>query len=92
MLSRTSFIFEGKSSDYFDIFIGHIGNPGVVTDALYTADIVESRIPSQIKPVYFGLDRNKAIQREVILCSDKYLPRESIDEIMDWLTYSTTGY
>lgn len=92
MLYQTSFTFEGQSSDDFNIFIGHIGDPGTVTDALYTADIVESRIPSQIQPVFFGLDKNKAITREIILCSDEYLSREKIDEIVAWLTCSKPGY
>ena len=92
MLNCRSFTFEGQSSEDFDIFIGYIGDPSVVNDHLYTADIVETRIPSQIRPIYFGQDKNKAVERDMTLCSDHYLTREEIDAIFAWLTCSTNGY
>jgi hypothetical protein len=92
LLNCKNFTFEGQSSADFDIFLGHIGDPGTVTDALYDAEIVEERIPSQISPIFFGLDVNKPVTRQMVLCSNDYLSREKIDEIFQWLTCSTAGY
>lgn len=92
MLNCRNFSFEGHSAEDYNVFLAYIGDPGVTTDSLYTAEIVETRIPSQVKPIFFGLNHNQPIERELTICSEEYLTREQIDEIVQWLTCSTTGY
>ncbi|MGF6375126.1 hypothetical protein M2140_000160 [Clostridiales Family XIII bacterium PM5-7] len=90
MISATSFVFDGISSEDYDIMIYYIGDPGVVEDHLWETSIDETRINSRYDPHHFGMNINRAVTRQVTFGSKNYIEREDVERIADWLTSHNT--
>ncbi|WP_251615169.1 phage tail domain-containing protein [Senimuribacter intestinalis] len=90
MFTAKSFTYDGKSSDDFGLQVYYLDNQAVTEDPIWESEIAETRLASQIAPLFFGLNVNKPLTWSFVVGSMNTLEREQIDEIMDWLTSSDT--
>lgn len=86
MLTATTFTYAGVNSDEYDLMIYWIGDPGTVDEGVWTVDIEEERIPLRTDPILLGLNANQPLEYEMIIGSRDYIDRETVEQILDWLT------
>lgn len=91
MLTATSFIYDGISSEDFDLMIYYIGDPGVVEEDVWSVEVEEERIPLRQDPFFYGINSNNPTTRELTIGSKTYIDRETVEQILSWLT-SHNGY
>lgn len=90
MLTATTFTYAGVNSDEYDLMIYWIGDPGTVDETVWTVDIEEERIPLRTDPILLGLNANQPLEFEMIVGSKNYIDRETVEQILDWLTSHET--
>lgn len=90
MLTTLNFTFDGVSSDDYDVMIYYIGDPGVMEENVWEADVVEERLSTRFDPIHYGLNINKSRTLQFTIGSKDYIDREQVEEILDWLTSHDT--
>ncbi|MEY8365725.1 phage tail domain-containing protein [Anaerovoracaceae bacterium 41-7] len=90
MLTATTFTYAGINSDEYDLMIYWIGDPGTVDEEVWSVDIEEERIPLRTDPIFLGLNANQPLSYEMIIGSKTYIERETVEQIIDWLTSHET--
>ena len=90
MVNTYNFTFDGVSSEDYDLLIYYIGDPGTVEENVWETDIIEERLSNRFDPIHYGLDINKSKTLEFTIGSTKYIDRDTVEEILDWLTSHDT--
>lgn len=90
MVKTFNFTFDGVSSEDYDLMIYYIGDPGVVEENAWEADIIEERLSTRYDPIHYGIDINKSRTLQYVIGSASYIDRETVEEIIDWLTSHDT--
>lgn len=86
MLTATTFTYADVNSDEYDLMIYWIGDPGTVDEDVWTVDIEEERIPLRTDPILLGLNINQPLSYDMVIGSKEYIDRETVEQILDWLT------
>ena len=90
VVTATSFIYDGISSEDYDLMIYYIGDPGVVEETVWEANVEEERIPCRQDALMYGISSNSPLTFEMTVGSRQYIDRETAEEILDWLTSHNT--
>lgn len=90
MVKTFNFTFDGVSSEDYDLMIYYIGDPGVVEENVWEADIIEERLSTRFDPIHYGLNINKSRTLQFTIGSRNYIDRDIVEEILDWLTSHNT--
>lgn len=90
MVKTFNFTFDGVSSEDYDLMIYYIGDPGVVEENVWETDIIEERLSTRYDPIHYGLNINKARTLQFTIGSTTYIERDTVEEILDWLTSHDT--
>lgn len=90
MVKTLNFTFDGISSEDYDLMIYYIGDPGVVEESAWEADIIEDRLSTRFDPIHYGVDTNKSRTLQYTIGSKTHIDRETVEEILDWLTSHDT--
>lgn len=90
MRTTLHFTFDGVSSEDYGLMIYYIGDPGVIEENVWEADIIEERLSTRFDPIHYGVNINKSKTLELIIGSENYIDRETVEEILDWFTSHNT--
>ena len=84
-----TFEYAGISSEDFGegLVIWYLSDPsGQHEEPLYTVEIIETRLPIRHDPLFHTVTDNVAVTRDISFGFEKYVDRETVDEVMRWLT------
>lgn len=88
MFNSYEFIFAGLPSSMFGLYICDIAGANHGDNPFGPkAEIIETRIPGRVRPLYFGVDYNKTpLSFNLIFGSTRELDRWQLEEVANWLT------
>jgi len=87
MLKSTSFIFDGVSSEAYNLMIYFLSDSETRELSLGTdVEVIEDRLPKRVTPIHYSVDMNKAMTFPLTFGSTEYLDDYDVDAILSWLT------
>lgn len=92
MFTACKFAFDGVSCSTHGLMLYDIGGRSDSEAAIGTAEIEEAEVPSQSKPFFYGVKRNKPLEFTLTFGADmermdsgEYLDKPDIGSIVSWL-------
>lgn len=87
MLLSKPFVFDGVSSETYNLIIYHLSDDAVRELEFGTnVDIIEERLPKKTSPIHYGVNINQPMTFSITFGAVDYLSHETVDKVIGWLT------